>query len=213
MILLFFNDYSNFHKQQNLTKKNFFFQILAILFALLALVKAQRFGGAFDFFPAYEFGGGLDAPIQAARDPRANTGPVVFPPAPPDNGETSGVVVGASGYGFVPPSGQGTYHRPLSNQKPPETTPYWRTTARSPPIGRVGSEGCDPVTVTWKVEGGAHIKVVVRTPVAILVGRSERAMVTATPYSDAASLLIQFTVSYPVNNLSISFNVNTNPAT
>lgn len=79
---------------------------MAIFFAILALVRSQRFGG-FDFFPAYQFGGGLDAPSQSVRDPRANTGPVVFPPAPPDNGETSGVVVGASGYGFVPPSAQG----------------------------------------------------------------------------------------------------------
>lgn len=31
-------------------------------------------------------------------------GPVVFPPSPPDAvDETSGVIVGASGYGFVPP--------------------------------------------------------------------------------------------------------------
>ncbi|KAH8382096.1 hypothetical protein KR009_001883 [Drosophila setifemur] len=38
------------------------------------------------------------------RDPRQNRGPVVFPPSPPDAvDESSGVVVGASGYGFVPP--------------------------------------------------------------------------------------------------------------
>ncbi|XP_030370191.1 uncharacterized protein LOC115620864 isoform X2 [Scaptodrosophila lebanonensis] len=38
------------------------------------------------------------------RDPRQNRGPVVFPPSPPDAiEESSGVVVGASGYGFVPP--------------------------------------------------------------------------------------------------------------
>lgn len=40
------------------------------------------------------------------------TGPVVFPMAPPSSDETSGVVVGASGYGFVPPnSNQGTQHQ------------------------------------------------------------------------------------------------------
>ncbi|XP_032515425.1 uncharacterized protein LOC116768730 isoform X2 [Danaus plexippus] len=43
-----------------------------------------------------------------ARDPRANRGPVVFPPSPPgDPSQTSGVVVGASGYGFQPPGAQG----------------------------------------------------------------------------------------------------------
>ncbi|GFG40929.1 hypothetical protein Cfor_04024, partial [Coptotermes formosanus] len=31
-----------------------------------------------------------------------NTGPVLFPNSPPGS-ETSGVIVGASGYGFVPP--------------------------------------------------------------------------------------------------------------
>lgn len=31
-------------------------------------------------------------------------GPVLFPPAPADSGMTSGVVVGASGFGFVPPN-------------------------------------------------------------------------------------------------------------
>lgn len=45
------------------------------------------------------------------------TGPVVFPPSPPgDPSQTSGVVVGASGYGFVPPGSQGnTYGRWKSN--------------------------------------------------------------------------------------------------
>lgn len=34
-----------------------------------------------------------------------STGPVVFPPPPTDGPmESSGVVVGASGYGFVPPN-------------------------------------------------------------------------------------------------------------
>lgn len=35
-------------------------------------------------------------------------GPVLFPPSPSgDPSQTSGVVVGASGYGFVPPGSQG----------------------------------------------------------------------------------------------------------
>ncbi|XP_017780188.1 PREDICTED: uncharacterized protein LOC108565309, partial [Nicrophorus vespilloides] len=77
--------------------------IVVVLFALLALARAQfgfgDFGG--------HFGGGFAdaAPVVNQRDARANTGPVVFPAAPQANGETSGVVVGASGYGFVPPSG------------------------------------------------------------------------------------------------------------
>ncbi|KAJ8982251.1 hypothetical protein NQ317_018640 [Molorchus minor] len=72
------------------------------LVCFLAAVKAQ-YGFVGDFGSFRGFGGGLDTPLQSIRDPRENTGPVVFPPAPPDNGETSGVVVGASGYGFVPP--------------------------------------------------------------------------------------------------------------
>ncbi|KAF5305566.1 hypothetical protein FQA39_LY01657 [Lamprigera yunnana] len=67
---------------------------------LLALVKGQGFG-SYGF--QHPFAGGLDASL-GLRDPRQNTGPVVFPPAPPDNGETSGVIPGASGYGFVPPN-------------------------------------------------------------------------------------------------------------
>lgn len=78
------------------------FQTVAfITVCCLSLVQGQFFG---DYRSLPGFGAGLDAPLQAARDPRQNPGPVVFPPAPPDNGETSGVVVGASGYGFVPPN-------------------------------------------------------------------------------------------------------------
>lgn len=81
----------------------FLFQAAALCIAcLVAVVKAQYgFGSGFSDFRG--FGSGLDSPLQRARDPRENPGPVVFPPAPPDSGETSGVVVGASGYGFVPP--------------------------------------------------------------------------------------------------------------
>ncbi|XP_068909640.1 uncharacterized protein [Tenebrio molitor] len=77
------------------------FAILVFSVCFLAVVRGQFFGG---FESLGGFSGGLDSPLQSARDPRQNPGPVVFPPAPPDNGETSGVVVGASGYGFVPPS-------------------------------------------------------------------------------------------------------------
>ena len=79
----------------------FFQAIVFLTVCCLVVVRGQFFDGFDSSFRG--FGGGLDAPLQATRDPRQNPGPVVFPPAPPDNGETSGVVVGASGYGFVPP--------------------------------------------------------------------------------------------------------------
>lgn len=83
------------------------FQVAALFVSCFVVVARAQFQGGFgDFdlsgYPG--FGGGLDSPLTATRDPRQNPGPVVFPPAPPDNGETSGVVVGASGYGFVPPN-------------------------------------------------------------------------------------------------------------
>ncbi|XP_044757616.1 uncharacterized protein LOC123315816 isoform X2 [Coccinella septempunctata] len=74
--------------------------ILFFIICLSAIVRGQfsNFG---------HFGGfALDSSLTSVRDPRQNPGPVVFPPSPPDNGETSGVVVGASGFGFVPPSSQ-----------------------------------------------------------------------------------------------------------
>ncbi|KAK4881513.1 hypothetical protein RN001_004832 [Aquatica leii] len=73
--------------------------IAALLCLLLTLVKGQGFG---NFGFQHPFAGGLDASL-GLRDPRQNTGPVLFPQAPPDTGETSGVIPGASGYGFVPP--------------------------------------------------------------------------------------------------------------
>ncbi|KAL3276730.1 hypothetical protein HHI36_012100 [Cryptolaemus montrouzieri] len=76
----------------------------AVLFfftlCLAVIVRGQFSLGGFGNFGGFS----LDAPLTSARDPRQNPGPVVFPPSPPDNGETSGVVVGASGFGFVPPS-------------------------------------------------------------------------------------------------------------
>ncbi|XP_065221301.1 uncharacterized protein LOC135846245 [Planococcus citri] len=44
--------------------------------------------------------------LRPARDPRQDRGPVQFPSAP-IGPETSGVRVGASGFGFVPPGGRG----------------------------------------------------------------------------------------------------------
>ncbi|XP_018332084.1 uncharacterized protein LOC108741696 [Agrilus planipennis] len=69
-----------------------------VLFAVLAIVKGEFFGAG----PNFVFDGSLDPNFNGGRDSRADRGPVVFPPAPPDNGETSGVIPGASGYGFVP---------------------------------------------------------------------------------------------------------------
>lgn len=81
----------------------FFIVILAVI---LAVANAQHFGRLGGFHDS--FGGlNLNAPLVQTRDARANTGPVVFPPAPADSGMTSGVVVGASGYGFVPPNNPG----------------------------------------------------------------------------------------------------------
>ncbi|XP_055322172.1 uncharacterized protein LOC129578094 isoform X2 [Sitodiplosis mosellana] len=45
--------------------------------------------------------------LASIRDPRQNRGPVQFPQGPTDGPvESSGVIVGASGYGFVPPNSQ-----------------------------------------------------------------------------------------------------------
>lgn len=79
------------------------FQFVVFFITLFALVRSQ----VFDYGQYSGFGGGLTASLQQ-RDQRANTGPVLFPPPPGDNGQTSGVIVGASGYGFVPPN-QGNF--------------------------------------------------------------------------------------------------------
>ncbi|XP_072938963.1 uncharacterized protein [Epargyreus clarus] len=88
-------------------------KIALVLCGCVVLSVAQYDHFGVDFSGGYlatSFGAprynGLSA--AAARDPRANTGPVVFPPSPPgDPSQTSGVVVGASGYGFQPPGSQG----------------------------------------------------------------------------------------------------------
>ncbi|CAH0558773.1 unnamed protein product [Brassicogethes aeneus] len=80
------------------------FAVILFVASFVVIAKGQYQFGSFDLSDYPGFGGGLDASYTATRDPRQNTGPVVFPAAPPDNGETSGVVVGASGFGFVPPN-------------------------------------------------------------------------------------------------------------
>uniref|UniRef100_A0A1B0GAF9 Uncharacterized protein n=2 Tax=Glossina TaxID=44049 RepID=A0A1B0GAF9_GLOMM len=76
--------------------------IFAVI-ASLALVAGQRY---FGHGPSRQFNyNSIDFPAaNSIRDPRQNRGPVVFPPSPPDAiEESSGVIVGASGFGFVPP--------------------------------------------------------------------------------------------------------------
>nr|ATU82957.1 secreted hypothetical protein [Pristhesancus plagipennis] len=73
-----------------------FFSTAVCLAALVALVTSQ----GFDFF------GGFPSFAASPRDPRANRGPVTFPQTSIGS-ETSGVRVGASGYGFVPPGARG----------------------------------------------------------------------------------------------------------
>ncbi|XP_069696816.1 uncharacterized protein [Periplaneta americana] len=71
--------------------------VLVCLAVVAGLAVAQQ--GDYDHF----FGGpnpGSDPSIPSSGS--QNTGPVLFPNSP-DGGETSGVIVGASGYGFVPP--------------------------------------------------------------------------------------------------------------
>uniref|UniRef100_A0A1L8DP29 Putative conserved secreted protein n=1 Tax=Nyssomyia neivai TaxID=330878 RepID=A0A1L8DP29_9DIPT len=79
-----------------------------------SLVMAQYFGGDHYNFGynslSGDFGGPSDFASQfgqsgsSVRDPRQDRGPVVFPPSPANAPvESSGVIVGASGYGFVPP--------------------------------------------------------------------------------------------------------------
>lgn len=73
--------------------------LIALLMTILMGVTAQNYRQLFaGFGPYLQQNAGL-------RDPRSNRGPVLFPPGPPPNSaDTSGVIVGASGYGFVPPS-------------------------------------------------------------------------------------------------------------
>ncbi|XP_045494709.1 uncharacterized protein LOC123693590 [Colias croceus] len=87
---------------------NSYLKIALVLCACVMLTSAQYNFGFSDGYFANSFGGGYNTLSASSRDPRANTGPVVFPPSPPgDSSQTSGVVPGASGYGFQPPGFQG----------------------------------------------------------------------------------------------------------
>ncbi|XP_054266688.1 uncharacterized protein LOC128988926 [Macrosteles quadrilineatus] len=68
---------------------------------LIALYMCALFSIALSQY--FDFFGGPHSTglVGGARDSRGNRGPVVFPPSAPGT-ETSGVRVGASGYGFVP---------------------------------------------------------------------------------------------------------------
>ncbi|XP_014237212.1 uncharacterized protein LOC106659283 [Trichogramma pretiosum] len=84
--------------------------ITAILAAVLGASQSQSYQNYNPFF--YGFAPYIRPVSQLTasrfvnmRDPRANTGPILFPPGPPsDPRDTSGVIVGGSGYGFVPPN-------------------------------------------------------------------------------------------------------------
>ncbi|KAL5241920.1 hypothetical protein ACI65C_009330 [Semiaphis heraclei] len=69
--------------------------VLCVVLCHLMIASAQ-----------FDFGDFLSNVEQQSgnRDPRENRGPVLFPVTQPGS-ETSGVVVGASGFGFVPPGG------------------------------------------------------------------------------------------------------------
>ncbi|XP_011862703.1 PREDICTED: uncharacterized protein LOC105559203 [Vollenhovia emeryi] len=76
--------------------------LVVFVIAVLAAVSAQDFRHFFAGFGPFGLQGSRSSVM---RDPRSNRGPVLFPPGPPPNSaDTSGVIVGASGYGFVPPS-------------------------------------------------------------------------------------------------------------
>ncbi|KAK6633969.1 hypothetical protein RUM43_001572 [Polyplax serrata] len=63
-------------------------------------------------------GQGGSRPMQPSN-PNGN-GPILFPPSP-ESRDTSGVVIGASGYGFVPPGGKGPVQgRGMPPQLPPQ---------------------------------------------------------------------------------------------
>ncbi|CAH0714541.1 unnamed protein product, partial [Brenthis ino] len=85
---------------------------VALIVCACAVMTAAQYNhfGFSDGYLATNFGPPSFNVLSAAsaRDPRANRGPVVFPPSPPGSpDQTSGVIVGASGYGFQPPGSQG----------------------------------------------------------------------------------------------------------
>ncbi|VVD02673.1 unnamed protein product [Leptidea sinapis] len=84
---------------------NSYIKIALVLCGCVMLTSAQY---NFGYYGSSFGGADFNTLSGSARDPRANTGPVVFPPSPPgDPSITSGVVPGASGYGFQPPGFQG----------------------------------------------------------------------------------------------------------
>ncbi|XP_067619322.1 uncharacterized protein [Eurosta solidaginis] len=73
----------------------------------LALVASQQFFGFPSGFSFNPLGAAGPLSPNSVRDARNDRGPVLFPPSPPNPlDESSGVIVGASGYGFVPPQQQ-----------------------------------------------------------------------------------------------------------
>ncbi|CAK9795059.1 hypothetical protein ANTPLA_LOCUS222 [Anthophora plagiata] len=73
--------------------------LVTLVLMVLAVASSQDYNQLFAGFGPYI------KPAAAMRDPRSNRGPVLFPPGPPPNSaDSSGVIVGASGYGFVPPN-------------------------------------------------------------------------------------------------------------
>ncbi|XP_076758605.1 worker-enriched antennal transcript isoform X2 [Xylocopa sonorina] len=72
--------------------------LVTLVLMVLAVASSQNYNQLFAGFGPY-------LRLAGMRDPRSNRGPVVFPPAPPLNSaDSSGVIAGASGYGFVPPN-------------------------------------------------------------------------------------------------------------
>ncbi|XP_033203176.1 worker-enriched antennal transcript isoform X1 [Bombus vancouverensis nearcticus] len=73
--------------------------LVTLVLMSLAVASSQDYSQLFAGFGPYL------RQSAVMRDPRSNRGPVLFPPGPPPNSaDTSGVIVGASGYGFVPPN-------------------------------------------------------------------------------------------------------------
>ncbi|XP_053679938.1 uncharacterized protein LOC128730877 [Anopheles nili] len=135
--------------------------LFTVFFALVlavATVAGQRFGfphtaqfglasltgdfGGPSAFGGQDLSGTLNAGI---RDPRQNRGPVVFPPAPADAPvESSGVIVGASGYGFVPPNTPQKFRKkappyryPIASWKPNSGSAGTPQRPKKPGIGKL----------------------------------------------------------------------------
>ncbi|XP_076240703.1 worker-enriched antennal transcript isoform X2 [Calliopsis andreniformis] len=73
--------------------------LVSFVLLVLAMASGQDYSQLFAGFGPYL------RQTAGMRDPRSNRGPVLFPPGPaPNSADTSGVIVGASGYGFVPPN-------------------------------------------------------------------------------------------------------------